>query len=322
VTQSSGAATALRSVKVVNLNVAWIGGNGGRVLRTVNSGTTWTSVGGGAIGTADVYAVEARNADTAFATTTPTAPAATFIYRTTNRGSSWTQVYTDPNAAAFINVIKMFDNNNGIAMGDPVGGKWVILRTSDGGASWLRDTVNAPVQVGTEAGSNNGLAVVGSTHIWFPANSTTKVYRSTNGGATWASSIPPYTATFTAGIWFNTTQLGVIGANGGQAARTTDGGATWSSVTIGTTGTIYGVWGNGSDFFASRGANVFRSTDGGVTWTSSWTGTIGSTLWHMNFVAVGSNTRGYVVSSTGGIGAFYGGLTGVREDRVGGARFV
>jgi photosystem II stability/assembly factor-like uncharacterized protein len=317
VTQTSGLTTALRSVKAVDPNTGWIGGAGGRVLRTTTSGDTWTSVGGGAIGTADVYAVEAIDANTAFVTTSPGGGGTgTFIYRTINGGASWTQVYADLSAAAFIDAMKMYDANNGIAMGSPVGGRWVILRTTNGGASWVRDTVNAPVQVGTEAGSNNGLATIGSTHIWFASNSAPpKIYRSTNGGASWASSTLPSTATFTAGLAFLDTQYGVAGGNNGNAARTTDGGATWTAVTIGTTGAINSMSASGNlDLFSTKGTNVYRSTDRGATWNLSWTGTIGITLWHCNFATIGSNTRGYVVSASGGIGAFYGTVTGVEEE--------
>jgi len=50
----------------------------------------------------------------------------------------------------FIDGIKMFDASNGIAVGDPVGGKWTVLKTTDGGATWSPGS--APAQVGTEAG--------------------------------------------------------------------------------------------------------------------------------------------------------------------------
>ncbi|MEK9138589.1 MAG: hypothetical protein AAB393_15810, partial [Bacteroidota bacterium] len=157
VTQTSGITTALYSVKAVSQNVAWAGGAGGRVLRTTNNGTTWTSVGGGRIGTAAVYAVDALDANTAFATTSPSA---TYIFRTTNGGGTWDTVFVQ--AGGFIDAIKMYDANNGIALGDPVATKWTILRTTNGGATWAR-IATEPTQVGGEAGSNNGLATFGTT---------------------------------------------------------------------------------------------------------------------------------------------------------------
>lgn len=305
--QTSGVTAALYAVKAVTPAVAWAGGAGGRVLRTTNAGTNWTPVGGGGIGTADVNAVEALSSTTAFVTT---APAASYIFRTTNGGTSWDTVYTQ--AGGFIDAIKMFDATNGIALGDPVGGKWTIARTTNGGTTWTR-IATEPTQIGTEAGSNNGLATVGTTNIWFCSNTTpSRVYRSTNGGATWSGVDLPFTASFTAGLWFNNTQNGVVSANGGQAARTTDGGATWSSVTLPSTGASYAVAGSGNTFFATRGLIVATSLNQGQTWTQSYAGSVG-TLYHLSMVAVGSSIAGWAVSATGGIASYYGILTGVND---------
>ena len=68
----------------------------------------------------------------------------------------------------------MIDASNGIAVGDPVGGKWTVLKTTDGGGTWAR-IATRPAQVGQEAGWNNALAVYGSTNIWFGTDSA-KVY--------------------------------------------------------------------------------------------------------------------------------------------------
>lgn len=179
-------------------SVAWAAGNGGRVLLTTNGGNAWSSVGGGAIGAADLYAIDAISA-------------------------SWDTVFFQ--SGGFLNAIHMFDATNGIAVGDPVGGLWTIIRTTNGGAPWAR-IATEPTQVGTEAGAKKSLAVVGTTNIWFsPGSNTGRVYRSTDGGATRASSVLPFLQ-FTAGLAFSNTQYGVAGGTGGAAARTTDGGVT------------------------------------------------------------------------------------------------
>ena len=317
-TQTSGVTGLLYSVKAVDQNTGWIAAAAGRVLRTTNTGGTWSSVGNGRIGAFDVYAIDALDANTAFATTTPSTTS--YIFRTTNGGALWDTVYTQ--SGGFIDAIKMFDANNGMAIGDPVGGKWTIVKTSNGGATWVRDTTHAPAQAGTEAGSNNGFASRGSSLLWFPGNSNSatapqRVYRSTDGGLTWAFSNLPFASSasnFTAGIDFVTNQIGVVGNNNGLAARTTDGGATWSSVTIaaGTT-PIYGVAAaSPSEIFATMGANVYRSSNLGVTWAISYTGAIG-TFNHASFVTTGSNTRGYAITQTAGIAAAYFGVVGVTE---------
>jgi photosystem II stability/assembly factor-like uncharacterized protein len=293
--------------------VAWAAGAGGKVLRSTNHGSTWGSVGGGAIGAADIYNIDAIDANTALVTTSP---AATFIYRTTNAGTNWSQVYTDAGAGAFIDAIHMFNATNGIAYGDPVGGKWVILYTSNGGATWVRDTVNAPAQVGGEAGTQNGLCAVGSNNIWFNSGVGGRIYRTTNGGASWTTGTAPFAAT--SNVWFNDTQYGIAsGSTANQIARSTNGGATWTNVPIAGTGFLIAVGGSGTtDFWYARGTTIYRSTDRGATFNSSYVGT-GSYV-GLSFVTYGpSATSGWAVTSTGGIAGFYGTITGVENDEQG-----
>lgn len=302
-TQTSGITTALYSVRAVSGSVAWAAGAGGVVLRTTDGGGTWTNVGGGAIGSMDLYNIDALNATTAFVTGTPST--VTYIFRTTNGGTSWDTVFTQ--SGGFINAIRMFNASNGIAQGDPVTGKWTILQTTDGGTTWAR-TATEPTQVGTEAGSNNGLEAIGSTHIWFITSNSTppKVYRTTDGGATWNSGFLPGSATFTAGLAFLNTQIGIAGANNGTAARTTDGGATWNPITVGTTGTIYGMAKAGTlDFWATRDTTIQVSKDRGVTWTQDFSDATSGTIWHTNFVTSGNIAKGWTVTGSGKIYAYF-----------------
>ncbi len=304
VIQNSGISTNLASVKAVSQSVAWAAGSGAQVLTTTNSGNTWTPVGGGAIGTADIYVVNAIDANTAFVSTTP--GSSTFIYRTTNAGATWANVFSL--TGGFIDGIKMFDASNGIAVGDPVGGKWTVLKTTDGGATWGHISTE-PLQVGNEAGWNNALATFGTTNIWF-GTSSAKVYRSTDGGLTWVSSSVPFTNSVS--VNFSSALYGLAGSDSGAAVRTTDGGVTWTPLSLGGSGIVSGFSGSGSDFFASQGGSVYRSEDYGATWTTSFTGSIGS-LNHLDFIANGSSIFGWTVSAGGSIAAFSGAVSGVES---------
>ncbi len=303
--QTSGITTYLYSVKAVNANVAWAAGAGGRVLRTTNGGTTWTSVGGGNIGVADIYSVEALSATTALVTTSP---AATYIFRTTNGGTNWDTVYTQ--AGGFIDAMSMLDANNGVALGDPVGGKWTVAKTTNGGASWTRIPTE-PTQVGGEAGTQNGLSTFGPSHIWFNSGVGGRIYRSTNAGLTWLTGTAPSPVTATSNVWFINTQNGVATSSGSNAVfRSTDGGATWTSVTVAGTGFLIACAGSdGNDFWYARGTTVYRSTDRGATFATSYTGT--GTYVGLSFVTHGPTTSGWAVTSTGGIARFYGTVTDV-----------
>ena len=313
--QNSGITNQFYSVRAVNQSVIWAAAVGGRVLRSVNGGSTWASVGGGAIGTFDIYNIDAVSASTAFVTTTPST--ISYIFRTTNGGASWDTVFSQ--ASGFIDAIHMFDATNGIAIGDPVPATtWTIVKTTNGGTSWAR-IATEPTAVGGEAGTQNDLSTFGPNNIWFGASAGGRVYRSTNGGATWTSGTMPgaTAATRVISVWFNDANYGIAGhyTTSGvyNAARSTDGGITWSAITVGSA-TTYNIAVSGSgtvDFWMARGTNVFTSTDRGANWTQSYTGT--GTFYDVDFYTAGSNTYGWGVKDNGNIVMYYGTITGVGE---------
>ncbi|MEK9138304.1 MAG: T9SS type A sorting domain-containing protein [Bacteroidota bacterium] len=296
--QTSGTTRPLYSVKAVSRTVAWTVGDFFTVRRTTNGGQNWLAANGPY--PEDAYVVEAVDANNAFAATAPGVTA--YIYRTSNGGATWIRVFQQ--VGGFINAIRMFDATNGIAVGDPVGGKWTILRTTTGGAMWLHDTVFAPAQVGNDLGWNNSFASIGTTHIWF-GTSSNRLYRSTNWGTTWSVSSTPLPNAIS--VAFGNQQEGLIGSTTGALARTTDGGVTWLNVAIPGSGSVAAIsWaGSSLGYFAARGASIYLSTDRGNTWRSSFPGGIW-TIQHMSFVSSPPSgyTNGWAVSTTGGIAEY------------------
>lgn len=324
----TAASARIYTVKTVDANVAWAGGTAGRVQRTTDGGNTWTLLPADtALGTTNIiYAIEALDATTAWVTTSPSGSSS--IFRTTNGGTSWTRQFTQTNAAAFIDAIKMFDANNGFALGDPVpaGGRITILRTSNGGGTWVRDTVNAPTALNSsETPLNNSMCVVGTSnataYIWL-GTTAGRVVRTLNGGTTWTASTPFASTVAVVSVWFNANiSFGVAGSNStaAGAVRTTDGGTTWTPLTpaMPGTGSITGISGAVYDFFACRGAFVYRSTDRGLTWAQTYYSGLSTgvgTMSHLSFAAQGvATTNGWAVTTTGGITSFSGILTDVDE---------
>lgn len=312
-----------KSVKAVSNTVAWAAGLSGCIRRTTDGGTTWTSVGGSGFDSIAVMGIEALDANNAWIATVKTRnPWGTYIHRTTNGGATWTTGYANHDPAAFLDAIKMFDTTFGIALGDPVGGRWMILSTGDGGDNWDRITTE-PNQIGTEVGANNGLATIDDTHIWFtPGFYSNRVYRTTDGTQTWSYSTLPFTY-FTQAIKFLDTQVGVVGgydasiwppsdSMASAAARTTDGGATWTSITIPGRGAISAIAGSGRHMFATHGRNIYYSSDKGLTWSLSLADTC--VLFEgMSFVVSGTNFTGWAVSWGGLIAKFSGIVQGVEE---------
>ncbi len=262
-TQTSGTTALIHSVKAVSNLIGWAGGVGAVVRRTTNAGLTWVdgNPNPGVI-SGDIYNIYAWSANDAICTTSPSA---TYIYKTTNGGTNWTQVYTL--AGGFINGLQMISATEGYGEGDPVGGKWTIVKTTDGGNTWNR-MATEPTQVGTEAGWNNAFQIIGN-NIWF-GTSATKVYRSTDLGLTWTSGATTGTAN-TYAVQFNDANNGLAGAT--AMVKSVDGGVTYTSTTIpGASGSINGISGLGTDFWAIRGAaDIYRTTNQGGTWTTAYT---------------------------------------------------
>ena len=62
------------------------------------------------------------------------------IYRITDGGATWKLVHTNPDKDGFYDAIAFWDAKNGVVIGDPVNGRFVVRVTDDGG----RDLGDAP----------------------------------------------------------------------------------------------------------------------------------------------------------------------------------
>jgi photosystem II stability/assembly factor-like uncharacterized protein len=292
--QTSPTTNALSSISIVDNSVAWIAGYGGTVLRTTDAGANWMSVGGGAIGTEDIYNIFALDDQTALCTSSPSA---TNIYRTTDGGTTWTQVLSV--TGGFMDAIWMFDANNGLAYGDPVGGNWELYKTTDGGATWT--PAPALAQAGSEAGWNNAMYVSGS-RIYFGTNNT-RLYYSSDSGNSWV----PQTTTGQANsysVWFNSATMGLMG--GTDLDATTDGGTTWAPITVPGTGTsLAGITGINNQWFVARQSFpgiIYYSTDDGTTWSTQYTAPTSGAYYHI--AKARSGTWALAVRSDGGISSY------------------
>ena len=243
--QTSTVTERLRGVSAASDTVAWASGNKGTIIRTTDGGTTWTRVAVPGAESLDFRDIEAFGADTAYVLAIGPGDASR-IYKTVNGGKTWALQFTNPEARAFYDAIAFWDERKGIAVGDPVDGRFTILSTADGGKTWTRvPPANIPEALpgdGAFAASGTCLTVYGDRHAWFGTGGAARarVYRSTDQGLTWAVADTPIMAgNASSGVFslaFADAHHGVAvggdyrveSGSGDNLAITNDGGKTWA----------------------------------------------------------------------------------------------
>ena len=323
--QSSPTEVELRGLSVVSPNVVWASGQRGTVLHTLDGGATWTRDTIPGAGTLDLRAIAATSATTAHAISIGDSSR---VYRTTDGGRTWSLRWSATRKGTFLDAIRFWDARHGIAMSDPVGGKLLLIQTSDGGDTWQdipADRLPPALEgEGGFAASGTCLAVYGEGHVWIATGgaSSARVYHSADRGRTWEVSDTPLRAgVASAGVFsvaFRDARHGAIAGGdyqksslgGRNLATTIDGGRSWTLTDSVTSPAGYR---SAVAFVPNTRANTLVavgltgtdvSTDGGRTWTG-----VDSTAY--NSVAFASPTAGWAVGPKGRIGRW----TGAVPDR-------
>lgn len=228
-----------------------------QISLTTDGGTTWISKGVNLNNTTGlgIGNISAVSATTAYISVFPasTALATQGIYKTTNAGNTWSKITGAAfGASSFTNLVHFFDVQNGVAMGDPVNGKFEVYKTSNG-LGWTAVTAaNLPTPLNNaEFGYTNKFTTKGNT-IWIGTDNG-RLLRSLDKGATWTAITTPV-ADFggvtnpvsTGDFAFRDNNNGVILRKNYTLStdvppvatyadytlfRTTDGGTTWTDIT-------------------------------------------------------------------------------------------
>ncbi len=274
---------SFRGMSVVNDRVVWASGTRGTVIHTTDGGTTWgvDSIPGG--GAFDLRAVHGQSDQVAHVAAT-----AGRIWRTTDGGRTWSLRYQAADTSMFLDAIVFRNDREGMALGDPIGGRFVILVTRDSGDTWsVAPDSSRPAALEGEAAfaaSGTSLVFKSPRHGWLGTGGlASRVFRTINGGQSWTvspSAIPPRGGT--AGVFsvaFGDAMHGVVvggdyerpDSSTGTAALTSDGGLTWEPASRFPRGYRSGVAMrrvNVDDLIAvavgTTGSDVSR--DGGRTW--------------------------------------------------------
>jgi photosystem II stability/assembly factor-like uncharacterized protein len=302
-----------RGLSVVSANCTWVSGTKGTCARTTDGGKTWSVATVPGAEKLDFRDVEAFSDTVAYLLSAGPGDASR-IYKTVDGGKSWTMQFRSTDPAAFFDAIAFWDEKNGIALGDPVKGRFQLIVTVDGGAHWTplaaKDLPLALPSEGAFAASGTCLVTRGEKDVWFATGGAkvARVFHSTDRGEHWEVSETPIMAgAESAGIFsiaFRDTQHGmVVGGDyrkpndlGATVATTSDGGKTWTLLDKTLPYRSCVAWGNDRwVVVGTSGSNVSR--DDGATW---------KVLDRENYNSVGltSGGKGWAVGPKGRIARF------------------
>jgi photosystem II stability/assembly factor-like uncharacterized protein len=283
---------SFRGLDAVDRRTAWVAGGSateggpGKVFRTTDGGRTWEDVSPPDTAGLLFRDVEARSARTALVLAIGPGDASR-IYRTTDGGATWDAVFVNDDPAAFYDCMALYpDGRHGLAMSDPVDGRFRILATRDAGRSWTvlpsDGMPEAPTEFGFAA-SGDCLVTAGRSAYFGSGGGASRIFRSDDHGRTWSatdSTIPAGEAAGVFGLAFRTPHQGI--AVGGDFAAPDDGVDAVAVTRHGRTWTNAGDLSHlGEDvaFLPTRGHHLVVtgesgevmgtsvSTDGGRSWT-------------------------------------------------------
>jgi photosystem II stability/assembly factor-like uncharacterized protein len=164
--QNSGTTAGLRGIYSVDGTIAWASGTGGTVLRTTDGGTHWRpctvpdAVADGA--TLDFRGVQAWDTDTAIAMASGPGEKSR-LYKTKDGCKTWKAVFRNPDKEGFWDSIQFDGKQDGMLLGDPVGGRFAVFITQNGGENWIEQKPDGlmanPSKESIFAASNSSLVM-------------------------------------------------------------------------------------------------------------------------------------------------------------------
>jgi photosystem II stability/assembly factor-like uncharacterized protein len=301
--QVSGTDNNLISVDAVSEQIAWIGGLTGTVLRTNDGGNIWTDIWDQP-DTLNIFNVEGLDENTALiagvAGDWQKGTNIAYIYRTGDGGNSWKKVFEQANG--WLSNITMFNQSEGVAIGDPVDNVWTILKTSDGGNTW-ETIVNPPSAIEGEWGTPYAISWLNDSTCWFGTN-TSKAFHTIDRGKTWSAvAIPSYTSRMR--LAFNQTGIG-LASSAEAMLRTTDNGNSWQEMSPPDCGRILYILAHENIFWLLSDNAIYKSLDLGLSWKSldlglSWKSETSTetSLRHLSLITKDNDILGWAVGKNG-----------------------
>ncbi|MFI5212104.1 MAG: hypothetical protein ACHQIH_04420, partial [Ignavibacteria bacterium] len=267
---NTGVTARLNSVSSIKEVTTWACGVNGTVIKSSNSGDNWQNGNLDGIGPAIILNhIYALSTETVFAAGND--QSRTYLYRTINGGSTW-HIILEQTAGKF-NAIHFIDQSTGILVGDPVGARWSIWKTTNGGNSW--DSAGMYLaQNNSEKGFNNSMWAMGND-LWFGTDNF-RIYRSFNFGNSW-NALNTGAEKNSASLWFDFDFN--IGLSGNQnMIKTINSGNSWFVESVPGSGNVTGVTGSAHSRFnwATKEDKIYVNPHNENIWRYDYTSPAGN----------------------------------------------
>lgn len=222
-----------QALDVINSNTAVISITGEAVFRTTDAGLHWVRLGrlGWALVPVDVSAPDTSAVWAALGDGS--------ILKWEESNGSWQEQYRDTNVTIFMNYVKMFDAQHGIAMGDAKNdsGPAIFLRTTDAGAHWVSVNDSAFGWFSGDVWRRVDFPSLEVGYFFESGFTPQKLYKTTDGCRHWKATALPETLRVE-GMKFYDAEVGLAytyrlkNVDGKwiysrYIARTADGGDSW-----------------------------------------------------------------------------------------------
>lgn len=242
---------SFRGLAVVDDQTFWVSGSNGTVLRSTDGGKTIENVSVPNADDRDFRDIHAFDNRTAIVMN---AGSPGVLYRTTDAGKNWTRVYNDTRKEIFFDAMDFWDAQRGVAFGDPIDGRMVIIVTADGGKTWKEIDRNLQPELKKgEAGfaasgsclvadGKQSILIATGSHVEGESNETSRILLSRDLGKQWSSMDVPIMRNQSSGIFSlaivnrEKTMIAVggdylkPGATSDNCAISLDAGRTWQAV--------------------------------------------------------------------------------------------
>ena len=191
---TSGIDASLRGLSVIDDQVAWASGADGQVGITTDGGATWRFARVPGHEDRDFRDVEAFSATRALIVA---AGAPGLILETTDAGATWNHRFRDDRPEVFLDAIGCLDQRRCLVLGDPIDGRFLLVASEDGGASWV-ERAGPEALPGEAAFAASGTAIVIDRHGWIAigtgGGAQARVLRSSDFGRDWLAETVPIAA--------------------------------------------------------------------------------------------------------------------------------